>query len=67
VQIDRIYDWKPIPNNAFRDSLSKQKRHAQNEFADRVRRVIVEFAEQVSIQQDLCRHQCIHRFLEYRV
>ncbi|RKP24453.1 P-loop containing nucleoside triphosphate hydrolase protein, partial [Syncephalis pseudoplumigaleata] len=45
-KIDRVYDWKPIPNNAFRDSLSKQKRHAQQEFDDRAKKVIVEFAEQ---------------------
>lgn len=46
AQIDRIYDWKAIPDNAFQDSLSKQARHVQREFEDRVAKTIVAFAEE---------------------
>ncbi|TKY87030.1 hypothetical protein EX895_003707 [Sporisorium graminicola] len=45
-KIDRLYGWNPIPNNAFRDSLSKQQRATQNEFEERTNQVIVQFAEQ---------------------
>ncbi|CDU24687.1 probable GTPase/general translation initiation factor eIF2 [Sporisorium scitamineum] len=45
-KIDRLYGWEPIPNNAFRDSLSKQQRATRNEFEERTNQVIVQFAEQ---------------------
>ena len=45
-KIDRLYDWKAIPDNGFRDSLSKQKKSVQAEFADRVEKTKVAFAEQ---------------------
>ena len=45
-KIDRIYDWKPIPNGDFLHSLSTQSRMAQREFEDRLQQTIVAFAEQ---------------------
>lgn len=45
-KIDRMYGWEPTPDNAFRDSLAKQKRSVQREFEDRVQKTIVAFAEQ---------------------
>ncbi|KAJ3276931.1 hypothetical protein HK104_003575 [Borealophlyctis nickersoniae] len=45
-KIDRMFDWKPNPNSPTRDTLAKQAPHAQKEFQDRVKKVIVEFAEQ---------------------
>ena len=45
-KIDRIYDWKAQPHNCpTRDSLAKQPRHAQEEFARRVKETQLEFAE----------------------
>jgi translation initiation factor 5B len=41
-----MYGWKEIPNNAFQDSLAKQTTHVQREFADRVQKTILAFAEQ---------------------
>ncbi|CUS07060.1 unnamed protein product [Tuber aestivum] len=44
-KIDRLYDWKAIPNNGFQDSLAKQKKPVQNEFKDRLEKTIVAFQE----------------------
>lgn len=45
-KVDRLYDWKAIPNNGFRDSLSKQKKSIQAEFQDRLKQAKLAFAEQ---------------------
>ncbi|KAF8461678.1 hypothetical protein BDZ91DRAFT_772799 [Kalaharituber pfeilii] len=45
-KIDRLYDWKAIPDNGFRDSLSKQKKSVQAEFQDRLTQTKLAFAEQ---------------------
>lgn len=45
-KIDRLYGWNPVPNNGFRDSLSKQKKSVQNEFKDRLQKTILAFSEQ---------------------
>ena len=47
-KIDRIYSWNATPNGAFRESLAKQTRAAQNEFKDRCDRAIVALQEQVT-------------------
>ncbi|KAF7192954.1 Eukaryotic translation initiation factor 5B [Pseudocercospora fuligena] len=45
-KIDRLYGWKPISNNGFRDSLSLQKKSVQDEFRDRLEKTKLAFAEQ---------------------
>ncbi|KAJ6257022.1 Eukaryotic translation initiation factor [Drechslerella dactyloides] len=45
-KIDRLYGWKPIPNNGFQDSLSKQSKAVQNEFRDRMNQTKLAFSEQ---------------------
>lgn len=45
-KIDRIYDWESTPNNAFRDSLAKQKTSVQKEFQERLEKTKLAFAEQ---------------------
>ena len=45
-QIDRIYGWEATPDNAFRDSLAKQKASVVCEFEHRVEQTKVAFAEQ---------------------
>lgn len=45
-KIDRLYGWGAIPNNGFRDSLSKQKKSVQAEFAERLSQTKLAFAEQ---------------------
>ncbi|GIZ36907.1 hypothetical protein CKM354_000037300 [Cercospora kikuchii] len=45
-KIDRLYGWKPIANNGFRDSLSLQKSSVQGEFHDRLEKTKLAFAEQ---------------------
>ncbi|KAI8636168.1 hypothetical protein BD408DRAFT_426569 [Parasitella parasitica] len=45
-KIDRLFDWKAIPNNSFRDSLAKQKKSVQAEFEKRVADTMLAFAEQ---------------------
>lgn len=42
-----MYDWKPISDNSFLDSLSKQSENVKREFKDRVEKTILAFAEQV--------------------
>ncbi|KAI8981078.1 hypothetical protein BDB01DRAFT_724490 [Pilobolus umbonatus] len=45
-KIDRLFEWKAIPDNSFLDSLAKQKPSVQAEFQSRVEKTIVAFAEQ---------------------
>ena len=45
-QIDRIYGWEATPDNAFRDSLEKQKTSVRREFEHRVEQTKLAFAEQ---------------------
>ena len=45
-KIDRLYDWKEIPNNSFRDSFSKQAKSVQGEFQTRFEQIKVALAEQ---------------------
>ena len=45
-KVDRLYDWKATPNNAFQDSLAQQSRGTQAEFEERVEKTKLAFAEQ---------------------
>ncbi|CEP18072.1 hypothetical protein [Parasitella parasitica] len=45
-KIDRLFEWKAIPNNSFRDSLAKQEKSVQAEFEKRVSDTMLAFAEQ---------------------
>lgn len=45
-KIDRLYGWKKIDNNGFRESLEMQNKGVQNEFRDRLEKTKVAFAEQ---------------------
>ena len=45
-KIDRLYGWKKIDNNGFQESLGLQNKAVQNEFADRLEKTKVAFAEQ---------------------
>ena len=45
-KIDRLYGWKPIANNGFRESLSVQNKAVQNEFRDRLEKTKLAFSEQ---------------------
>jgi len=45
-KIDRLYNWKPIANNGFRDSLNLQAKGVQNEFRDRLEKTKLAFSEQ---------------------
>ena len=45
-KIDRLYGWKPVANNGFRDSLSQQNKSVQNEFRDRLEKTKLAFSEQ---------------------
>ena len=48
-QVDRLYDWKRSPETDVVATLKKQKKNTKDEFDERVKAVIVEFAQQVSI------------------
>lgn len=45
-KIDRLFQWDPIADNSFEDSLAKQKKSVRDEFETRVTNTIVAFAEQ---------------------
>ncbi|KAB8280538.1 hypothetical protein B0I72DRAFT_138039 [Yarrowia lipolytica] len=45
-KIDRLFDWEAIPNNSFRDSLSKQKKSVLREFEDRLEKTKTALMEQ---------------------
>lgn len=47
-QIDRLYDWKKSPDTDVVATLKKQKKNTKDEFDERAKAVIVEFAQQVS-------------------
>lgn len=45
-KIDRLYDWKTIPNNSFRDSFDQQSRAVKDEFETRLQNIKLALAEQ---------------------
>ena len=45
-KIDRLYNWKPVANNGFRESLSLQGKGVQSEFRDRLEKTKLAFNEQ---------------------
>lgn len=45
-KIDRLYGWKKIDNNGFRESLAVQNKGVQSEFRTRLERTKLLFAEQ---------------------
>lgn len=47
VQIDRLYDWKKSPDSDVASTLKKQKKNTKDEFEERAKAIIVEFAQQV--------------------
>lgn len=45
-KIDRLYGWKQIADNGFRESLAMQNKAVQAEFRDRLEKTKLAFAEQ---------------------
>ncbi|XP_068587180.1 eukaryotic translation initiation factor 5B [Cebidichthys violaceus] len=45
-KVDRLYDWKRSPETDVVSTLKKQKKNTKDEFDERVKAVIVEFAQQ---------------------
>lgn len=45
-KIDRMYGWKAIPDAGFQETYEQQSRGTKSEFEDRLKKTIVEFAEQ---------------------
>ncbi|CAM4478421.1 hypothetical protein PO909_015592 [Leuciscus waleckii] len=45
-KIDRLYDWKKSPETDVVATLKKQKKNTKDEFDERAKSVIVEFAQQ---------------------
>eukprot|EP01111_Echinosteliopsis_oligospora_P015513 TRINITY_DN615_c0_g2_i6.p1 TRINITY_DN615_c0_g2~~TRINITY_DN615_c0_g2_i6.p1 ORF type:complete len:1190 (-),score=496.85 TRINITY_DN615_c0_g2_i6:17-3586(-) len=45
-KVDRVYGWRPTPNNPFRESLKNQDKSSVQEFETRTQEVINAFAEQ---------------------
>jgi len=48
--VDRLYDWHRNPSSSIRDTLKKQKQPTRDQLEERVREVVREFAEEVSIE-----------------
>ncbi|XP_048052429.1 eukaryotic translation initiation factor 5B [Megalobrama amblycephala] len=45
-KIDRLYDWKKSPDTDVVATLKKQKKNTKDEFDERAKSIIVEFAQQ---------------------
>ncbi|XP_020915031.1 eukaryotic translation initiation factor 5B isoform X2 [Exaiptasia diaphana] len=45
-KVDRLFEWKRGPDSSIMNTIRKQKRHTKQEFEERVKIVIQEFAEQ---------------------
>ncbi|KAJ1118406.1 hypothetical protein NDU88_006597 [Pleurodeles waltl] len=45
-KIDRLYDWKKSPDTDVVTALKKQKKNTKDEFEERTKAIIVEFAQQ---------------------
>ncbi|NWR73971.1 IF2P factor, partial [Centropus unirufus] len=45
-KIDRLYDWKKSPDTDVSVTLKKQKKNTKDEFEERAKAIIVEFAKQ---------------------
>lgn len=45
-KVDRLYDWKRGPESDIINTMKKQKRHVKDEFEERVKEIVVEFAKQ---------------------
>ncbi|XP_044141660.1 eukaryotic translation initiation factor 5B [Bufo gargarizans] len=45
-KIDRLYDWKKSPETDVSATLKKQKKNTKDEFEERTKSIIVEFAQQ---------------------
>ncbi|KAJ6667454.1 hypothetical protein lerEdw1_016575 [Lerista edwardsae] len=45
-KIDRLYDWKKSPDTDVAITLKKQKKNTKDEFEERAKAIIVEFAQQ---------------------
>ncbi|XP_077199626.1 eukaryotic translation initiation factor 5B isoform X2 [Paroedura picta] len=45
-KIDRLYDWKKSPDMDVAATLKKQKKNTRDEFEERAKAIIVEFAQQ---------------------
>ncbi|XP_040192296.1 eukaryotic translation initiation factor 5B isoform X2 [Rana temporaria] len=45
-KIDRLYDWKKSPETDVAATLKKQKKNTKDEFEERTKSIIVEFAQQ---------------------
>lgn len=49
LQIDRLYQWKPMPHTDIVNAIKKQSPNTKSEFDTRTSEVIVQMAEQVSV------------------
>ncbi|KAM4795174.1 eukaryotic translation initiation factor 5B [Rhinophrynus dorsalis] len=45
-KVDRLYDWKKSPETDVAATLKKQKKNTKDEFEERTKAIIVEFAQQ---------------------
>lgn len=49
VQIDRLFDWQRNPNSGVRETIKRQKVNTKDQFDERVKLAVREFAEKVSM------------------
>ena len=52
-KIDRLYDWQRRPTTSVRETLKRQKVNTKEEFEERVKDTITQFAEQVLMQNTM--------------
>ena len=45
-KIDRLFDWRRMPTSSVKEAVKKQNKNTKDEFEERVKGVVMEFAEQ---------------------
>lgn len=46
-KIDRLFDWQRNPNSGVKETIKRQKPSTKNQFDERVKLTVTEFAEKV--------------------
>ena len=46
MQVDRLFDWQPVPNAPIQESLASQKEHVRAQFEQRLQQTMLNLNEQ---------------------
>ena len=46
MQVDRLFDWQPVPNAPIQESLASQKENVRAQFEQRLQQTMLNLNEQ---------------------